>query len=531
MKLVTTLIAATLALGLTGCGEKEGNQEQDVIDNNPPTGSPDSMVGSNDGRNRIERRDQNNCPINQFIGDAGEPGYRIAGVKLSQVYEVDAESSDGKIIGNKNTLIKVELVSKNPNETVAMPKDGLVSISSEGRCRYLVLSSASENVAQTVTPGSLDTHLFGLISKDEIKEGVVMQVAVGRNTPHKRADADALFKRVMPKVEAPIVAKGIIVPIRYDGSSNRGLLGRIVNDNADLFGRFLTRALPFSEASFTIDAPVKLNALENPGIFNQPTQTSDGRLIFNVRAIERALNEADQVCDSRIGSSSQKCIFVFPPQLVFSNTGGQSFVSGIAFVGGRTTVTSSVLAYDNPSVTRPGNQPWLTFPAETMIHEIGHLYSLEHANCGVNGTTDPRLDSNGSMGRTAGFDIGRGFYFANRTTDPQVRFSDIMGYCITGWMSKAGHDIILEEARKQTSVAARKVTKASRIDGKWTVTEGYATTSAKKANDSFLPAILKPLSNAIFQYEVDHGEPTDDLYLIIDAPFDLVRTILGVVAG
>jgi len=137
--------------------------------------------------------------------------------------------------------------------------------------------------------------------------------------------------------------------------------------------------------------------------------------------------------------------------------------SGIAGIGYVNTIGSR-----SPSLASLGWDASRSSWPRTMVHELGHNFSRQHAPCGsVSGADASYPYANGALGPTPLFDV-----LANDVLSPSGQ-SDIMGYCNGRWFSDYNLHGVMRflEARPQAlkDVAA---TVEGDVAGEWIIVSG-----------------------------------------------------------
>ncbi|MBL8345205.1 MAG: IPT/TIG domain-containing protein [Rubrivivax sp.] len=150
--------------------------------------------------------------------------------------------------------------------------------------------------------------------------------------------------------------------------------------------------------------------------------------------------------------------------------------SGIAGIGYVNTIGSR-----SPSLASLGWDASRSSWPRTMVHELGHNFSRQHAPCGsVSGADASYPYANGALGPTPLFDV-----LANDVLSPAGQ-SDIMGYCNGRWFSDYNLHGVMRflEARPQAlkDVAA---TVEGDVAGEWIIVSGTV--------DAAGPVQLSPL--------------------------------------
>jgi hypothetical protein len=285
--------------------------------------------------------------------------------------------------------------------------------------------------------------------------------------------------------------------------------------------------------TFTTDPVRTLDALDK----DKALRVENGVYVFDSQTMNKALSEVSTDCFTRQPPSPQlrvaiKCLAAFPDNLRFVSESGSGSIVGIA-----TSIamfSESFSAVDNDTITGPYSGYWLSRGAETFIHEMGHVQSLGHANCGGVDQVDSDLYDDGSLGPIGvGYDSGRNFYFqASRGG-----FHDMMSYCGNGWMSDKGYRKVIafkSGDNDDPAIMARSTDDAdgrsprmvylAKHNGQWKAFSSPAphelTVLSPAQVSALLPAALIGLKVSV--YSTDAGP-------MLDGPYYLSNT-LGVLS-
>lgn len=86
------------------------------------------------------------------------------------------------------------------------------------------------------------------------------------------------------------------------------------------------------------------------------------------------------------------------------------------------------------------------FSVPTMLHEVGHNFSLQHAPCGGAQGVDSNYPHTGGICGTYGYDLLDGDLFEPDATN------DLMGYCGTRWISGYNYGLVRDRLVAQSQV-------------------------------------------------------------------------------
>lgn len=389
----------------------------------------------------LTRTVANGCSAQQLIGAARNDGMRISAVTWLQVIGQNSEVSRVRVLANKEVLFRVDLLA---NQAVPAPQRRLLLIYNPATqaCTSYTLTGPS-TVPTTTDVTTLNTSYTVTLPAAAIVPGgtytlLMDDVALGRSS----AELDQVFRAISPST-APAVAENILlIPIRYKfqvGSLPGSLSG------------LLTRMMPVSTVNLVTDpayTPPSLSTGTGLGALT-------GALVSGTtQDMNVLLSQMDSYCQQRIrvvfpnasfanASVAPKCIGIIPTNINFKpNPNESSQYLGLAYIGGTTMLTET---FSNPNTgtnTPYGNTHWLTDFAITVPHELGHLYTLGHANCGGATGIDPSLYAGGHYGSNAmGYDNVQKYFFSENALygNGTPQFIDLMGYCRKDWPSDAGY--------------------------------------------------------------------------------------------
>lgn len=404
---------------------------------------------------------QSSCPFSLHLGNARNDGLRINGVQWLQTVEMSADATTTRLAAGKAVTVRVDILANTgvtPPTTVSM----LIYDAAAKQCSTVNLTrAATGNVPTSRDPSSLANAWVGAISASLVKSGMQASIFFDDNTGRSQSELAAAYRVYAPPLATAVTETIRIIPITYNGQT-----GSVASPSG--LAALLVRLHPIASVTTMTDVPLAPNSL--CGLLGTGCLLGSllgGAPTYTLTDMNNMLADVDQRCqilNGVVGSAAAapKCIGVFPDNLVFKASSGGTVV-GLSYVGGTTMVAQQIGSasdIDNSSVTNPyQTSHWLGFRGVTVAHEMGHLFNLNHANCGGPAGIDSRLYSDGRIGTGAGYDAGRGFYFSNASlSTPQ--FADLMSYCAKEYPSDIGY---LLEMGYRAPTAAR--TSAASVSG------------------------------------------------------------------
>lgn len=402
-----------------------------------------------DGSSRVV---QSSCPITQALTTtAVGDGLRINDIKWLQTVQLDSAAATSWLVANKDVMVRIDVLA---NAARAIPDQLALRIfdPATGVCNSITLTTPGQ-VPASLDQATLNTAFVGTIPATMVKPGMGATVQVDDSTGRSATEANQTYRYVQPQVVS-IAAQVIkIVPITV-----AGMTGHFTS--TDDMAALIKRLYPVSDVTVTMAAPVSLSSLALTHL-----TASQGLYVGTLGIMSNALSELDDVCNTLNGVqktalSSPKCVGLFPDNLTFEQTVGSGQVVGLAYVGGTTLLANSVVSIDDPSVTDPYHGAWLTSPALTIAHEVGHLFGLNHGNCGGATILDARLYPDGRLDGGAGYDSLRQLYFSSTKLNPNGTpiFADLMSYCTAQWSSDHGYLAALSYLSSATAGGTSVVT-------------------------------------------------------------------------
>jgi len=465
---------------------------------------------------------QSSCPISLHVGNARNDGLRISGVQWLQTVEMSADATTTRLAAGKAVTVRVDILANagvTPPTTVSMR----VYDAAAKQCTTVNLTrSAVGNVPTSRDPSSLANAWVGTISASLVKSGMQAAIYFDDNTGRSQTELASAYRVYAPPLATAVNETIRIIPITYNGQT-----GSVASTAA--LANLLVRLHPIAGVTTLMDVPLAPNSL--CGLLGTGCLLGTllgGAPTYTITDMNKMLADVDQRCQILNGAiasaaSAPKCIGVFPDNLVFKASSGGTVV-GLSYVGGTTMVAQQIGTasdIDNTSISSPYQTThWLGFRGITIAHEMGHLFNLNHANCGGPSGIDSRLYPDGRIGSAAGYDAGRGFYFSNAgLTTPQ--FADLMSYCSKEYPSDIGY---LSEMGYRAPTAAR-VAAASTTGGspaassQWLRVSQSANGSWQLARVHFAPGSLRS-ANLDLGVVSDQGAEQLPLFsaVVADAP-------------
>lgn len=418
------------------------------------------------------------CPFSQNIGAARGDGLRIAAVSWLQTSELNAAAPDTRLMAGKSVLVRVDVLSDR-GAPAPETRDLLVYDPASQRCERIVLNGPAQSPT-AIDRFTLDGAYTATIPARLVQPGLSVSIVLDDSAGRSREEADQTWRVFAPGVSAATTEVLRIIPLRYrqiDGyvQSPASLAGLLVRMHP------LTAVTTRVEAAFT---PLTLTG-------------SSGEASY--ATMQSVLDEVDDECSRLNGpqasaSTAPKCLAVFPDNIVFRPPGdSKGRVVGLAYVGGIAMLAESVAGVDDTAVSSPyADKHWLSLRALTVAHELGHLFNLDHANCGGASDSDPRLYRDGRLGGGAGYDSDRGFYFSGlaKKADGQLQFGDLMSYCSKEWASDRGYLAAMAYRSPQALARTDSSAKVSQDSASW-LKISRTPTGWKLRRVSFAPASLR----------------------------------------
>lgn len=396
---------------------------------------------------------QSSCPFSLHVGSARNDGLRINGVQWLQTVEMSADASTTRLAAGKAVTARVDILA---NPGVAPPTTVSMQVydAAAKKCTTVNLTrSANGNVPTTRDPSSLANAWVGTISASLVKSGLQVSIYSDDNAGRSQTELSSTYRVYAPALAAAVTETIRIIPITYNGQS-----GTVASATA--LANLLVRLHPIASVTTLTDVPLAPNSLCSLlGTGCLLGSLAGSAPTYTLSDMNKMLADVDQRCQILNGvvssaAAAPKCIGVFPDNLVFKTSSG-GIVVGLSYVGGSTMVAQQIGSasdIDNNSVSSPyQTNHWLGYRGVTIAHEMGHLFNLNHADCGGPAGIDSRLYPDGRIGSGAGYDAGRNFYFSNAgLSTPQ--FADIMSYCAKEFPSDIGY---LAEMGYRSPTAAR----------------------------------------------------------------------------
>lgn len=414
---------------LTGCGGGGGGGSGGGGQNT--TTSPNPPVTVNDSSRTINSQ----CPITQTLIASGErsDGLRIDDVSWLQTVQLDPDHPETRMVAGKAIKLRVDLLADtnplSPVERVVRVYDPATQ-----SCTDLTLSGPSRVPASTNVENLTGAYSVN-IPAELVKPGMSVSVLFNDNTGRSETEANQTYRVLNPVIRPAITETIRVIPIQL--FTQQGSFSS-TQDLSDL----ITRLYPVTNVNVVVQQPFQLSA----GLISSLLGLLGGTYQGTIGQMQTLLSQVDDYCQSLNGNASNprtapKCVALLPSNLVFRPDGSSnSQIVGLAYVGGITMLTRSVLSVDTGITSPYVNGHWIGYDAMTFAHEYGHLLNLDHANCGSPSLLDPRLYNDGRLGGGAGWDAVRDVYFSSlRELNGEPQFADVMSYCGKEWMSDRGY--------------------------------------------------------------------------------------------
>ncbi|MDZ4298801.1 MAG: hypothetical protein U0998_05945 [Moraxellaceae bacterium] len=420
------LLAAILLLQLAACGGGGG--------------------GGGGGNNNTPNPNPN--PVPEEPNEPEEPVVQprtltIQNMAWLQVVQQDMDDEDAVLASNKETRVRVDVVSERNNEVLPV-NSALRLCSAPTTCESFTLTPNAINAPQAINDANLNGSYVSVIPANKMLSNITsFQVHVDTTSPAE--PTNPLFK-TGPVVINDIRTESIVVrQVTFNGQTG------VFPSNADLKS-LLERTYPHSGLTVTSAETIVSEVLADA----TPTSIENGIHTFPQAVLDEFMNEMDlNYC--REENSGSICVTAWPDNVRF--TFGPGFIVGGYANGLNTFLNQSFTATDNLSVASPYEvSDWLSHVANIFVHEFGHMMNLGHAACNVDpddvnvGYPDGRIGTNGG-----GFDVGRNFYFS--TAGGQ--FSDFMSYCAKNWTSDINYRQVIKTQRNDSDEQiTREITRA-----------------------------------------------------------------------
>lgn len=436
---------------LAACGGGGGSGSSSSGSTGTPGGpsAGSSLYTTNISGGTITRTVSGGCSATQTLAATRGDGLRIQAVQWLQVVGQDAGASP-RLVAGKPARLRVDLLAGSTRSQPAR-RELQVYDPDTTRCTTLTLSGPA-TVPTSIDATTLARSYVIDIPAASIKPGVSFSLLMDDSGGRSASEADQTFTVLKPAIASAVSETVYIIPISFGGQTG------YVPASDSAIVNLLLRLHPISSVSISRKpafAPPTL-ALSNL------TQSTLGVYVGLLTSMQGTLDDVDNQCASLSGSQASartapKCIGVFPDNLSFraSLTSNGRYV-GLSYVGGTTMIAESFDSVDDNSVSDAyQSSHWLTYKSTTIAHEFGHLFNLNHANCGSPSGLDSRFYADGRLGSGSGYDVIRGYYFSatRSNSDGSPQFADLMSYCGKEWMSDRGYVAAL--GYRSDSVSAR----------------------------------------------------------------------------
>jgi hypothetical protein len=384
------------------------------------------------------------------IGAGCSSAVNISGIEFAQVLSQAAQAQYHRINPGQETWVRAYVTSPTANR--AAPAVRVVGFN--GATQLGQLTMTGPTVLPQLAAGTAPTNAM----RYDITQTFRVQlpatwVASGLRV---RVEADpgnvtgaATSQEATPTIGSATKLEVVMVPL-VSGTNTPTMpaASDVLNE--------LARVLPIArdQITVTIRAPYTLNS-STDGV-----DTSD--------EWRNALSEVDQL---REREAPTKLHYGMVRPMVSAGTAGIGYVNPVNDF--------------SPNLASLGWDASRTSWSRTMIHELGHNFSREHAPCGNVADADTDYPyAGGAMGAAPLFDSGNDTVVAPGTGSTQY---DVMGYCSGRWFSDYNFSFVqqfLEYQRSQGRLAVQS--KTGQAPGALLVITGTLDTNGARI-DSVLP--------------------------------------------
>jgi len=535
MKLSKFVSAVSVAIVLNACGGGSSSAKT-VVDGSPTTPTnpttpetpteptkvtpaPDVSDGTPAGA-LTRTAAMSNCQLTQATGGFPDRQLSITATRFVQVVEQDMTDPASQLAAEKSVFVRVDVVSP---QDVALPSKAVLQIgNSSGSCTSYDLIATNQTAPTIRDATTLSKSYVARISSVDVSSSWAdYQVVVDPLRQSTASAASALYATGSLRVRPAVSDKYVYMPISFEGQ-----VGQFATVS-ELEG-LIKRVFPQGSVTTVIEPPRILAALDK----EKALRVEGDVYVFDFKIMGKALSEAEFDClsDYNLGVEQfrfvTKCLAAFPSNIRFVSDSAS--VLGVAT--GVAMFSESFTAVDNNSILGPYNGYWLSRGAETFIHEMGHIQSLGHANCGGVDQVDNDLYDDGRLGPIGvGYDSGRDFYFQSA----RGRFFDMMSYCNNGWMSDKGYRKVIsfksgdnDEQRasaRSTSGASEsspRMVYLAKTDGQWRALSFPVPHELKALLPAQVKALLPTVLNGleVSVYNTDAGPMLDGPYFLSATP-------------
>ena len=491
--------------GDTGGGDTGGGDTGGGDTGGGDTGGGDTGGGDTGGGVVTTSIDLDSCHFDQKSkADGVFGGVTIKEVSWLQTVQMNALNGSARLASNKDAFLRVDLT--NSGDVVAFPASSFLGVHNNdtGLCETLQAVAPAGDIPAAVAPGVLTKSYFVKIPARLIKSGMSVVFVANSGDIVKTAAAEGLVYTSRVSVGVEATEKLHFVKMTVDGQS--GSYPAVAK-----FSNLLMRLFPFSGVTVVEDAGFVSAVAAD--IAKRPKNSRGEFMATNDDAF-RFLSEVSSYCantypaNNGYSMSADKCAGFWPKNVSFSSIGGLGEVAGRALILSSIDEVDRLPPFDYFGPYDQNGTSWIDPFSQTLIHELGHVLSLNHANCGgAPGPHDSRLYSDGSVGEMGGgYDFENGYFFSQRHVAEQgqsVRLRDVMGYCDFAWMSDKGYQAIIDykatnssqtAASMRTAKQANSGKKAYRVDlvgGKTLIREiPFIPSQAATGNNLKLSKIL-----------------------------------------
>lgn len=331
------------------------------------------------------------------LDSSSVPAVSVDHIDVAQTYSQAVNSTYQRLSPGKSALVRAFVTSP-----VLLASPVVQLVASNGGTTLGTLSlSGPAMLPRTVQEASFGQSFTAMLPASWVSPGLSLSVKVASTAP---ANSGASLS-VQPRVGSPVKDTIVIVPLIVAQGFNK-----LTPQTPDLAAvrQMLTRMYPFIDANVgvSVRTPYDISAIVDQNRLFSPTDSvQDSEWSTALDALE-TLREQE--------GGSKHYYGLLP------GAGFRSGTVGLGYMNELGTAALSALGLDGST----------SFWLKTMTHELGHNYSLGHANCGSVTSVDaanPYTD--GSLGGSVVWDNA-----AQVLIDPAGKF-DVMGYCNGSWLS------------------------------------------------------------------------------------------------
>lgn len=457
-----------------------------------------------------QREIEASCKFTQTIGQSQNDGMRIAAVNWLQVVGQGVDDPDTRLVAGKKAMLRIDLLA---NGNVQRPEQARIHVY-DPDTRLCKTDSLSTDSTSDTLPAAIDFKVLDeayrtVIPASQVKPGMRVYIEFNDSNGRSVVEADQTYRALAPEVVPALKLHVNVIPISYKTPAAGALvMTGSLGDEKEL-KTLIRRTLPFSQVTVETQRPVEVT-LDDMRLVNNANGTSG---YYGYASQADALTKAvDMACVAQMpknlpAGTLTRCVAVLPDNLnlkVDENLTEETFADGlpnnvkdalrldldnirldrksphkltIIDLGGMgwsnlimesgqewpgALFTRSISSVDRDSVATGDKievlgpyerTHWLTQPARTLVHELGHTAGLGHASCMVLEHDDARLYADGRLGANGmGYDEYAEYYFSVQgaiTKGGLPQFADVMSYCGKEWMSDKGWRLMIDYLGKE----------------------------------------------------------------------------------